>query len=81
MKTKISHTYENFNEENRLQDTYLDGTDLTFTTLEHGGEFPDCMPQAIEVKDSHGRSAIYVLPLEGGKAVKSLGYNTERIED
>jgi hypothetical protein len=40
----------------------LNGEGLIFTTLEHGGDYPDTMPQAIEVRDAQGRSCIYVLP-------------------
>jgi hypothetical protein len=31
----------------RPQDPHLDGTGLRFETMEHGGEYPDTMPQAI----------------------------------
>jgi hypothetical protein len=33
---------------------------LRFETLEHGGEYPDTMPQAIKLIDAEGRSCIYV---------------------
>jgi hypothetical protein len=42
-------------------------------TLEHGGEYPDTMPQAIEVSDSEGRKALYVPLLRDGKVVRSTG--------
>jgi hypothetical protein len=29
-------------------------------TPEHGGEYPDTMPQAIEVTDAEGRTRVYV---------------------
>lgn len=45
---------------NRPQDPELDGTGLTFRALEHGGEYPDTMPQAIEVRDAEGRMRVYV---------------------
>jgi hypothetical protein len=48
----------------------MDGTDLTFETLEHGGEYPDTMPQAIRLTDAEGRSCIYV-PVTHGKVVDS----------
>ncbi|WP_316205325.1 hypothetical protein [Bradyrhizobium sp. SZCCHNS3004] len=52
-------------EEDRPQDLTLDGRDLRFQgyrikTLEQGGEYPDTMPQAIEVTDPAGRKALYV---------------------
>jgi hypothetical protein len=46
----------------RPQGPMLNGEGLIFTTLEHGGDYPDTMPQAIEVRDAQGRSCIYVLP-------------------
>jgi hypothetical protein len=45
----------------RPQDRTLDGRDLTFETLEHGGAEPDTMPNAIRITDREGRSAVYVL--------------------
>jgi hypothetical protein len=38
----------------------LDGTGLRFETMEHGGEYPDTMPQAIKLVDAEGRSCIFV---------------------
>jgi hypothetical protein len=38
----------------------MDGTGLRFETMEHGGEYPDTMPQAIKLVDSQG----YILDLE-----------------
>ena len=34
----------------------MDGTGLRFETIEHGGEYPDTMPQAIKLVDAEGRS-------------------------
>jgi hypothetical protein len=36
--------------EKRPQNPHLDGTGLTFETLEHGGDEPDTMPQAIMLR-------------------------------
>jgi hypothetical protein len=33
----------------RPQDPSMDGTGLRFETMEHGGEYPDTMPQAIKL--------------------------------
>jgi hypothetical protein len=60
----------------RPQDEYLDGHDMRFhgykiETLEQGGEFPDTMPQAIEVTDAEGRKALYVPLSRDGKVVHS----------
>jgi hypothetical protein len=30
----------------------MDGTDLRFETMDHGGEYPDTMPQAIKLIDA-----------------------------
>ena len=46
--------------EKRPQDPRMDGTGLRFETLDHGGEYPDTMPQAIKLTDAEGRSCIYV---------------------
>ena len=35
--------------EKRPQDSHGNGTGLVFETLEHGGEYPDSMPQPIRV--------------------------------
>ena len=52
----------------------MDGTGLRFETMEHGGEYPDTMPQAIKLIDAEGRSAIYVPIAQDGKVVESQGY-------
>jgi hypothetical protein len=52
----------------------MDGTGLRFETMEHGGEYPDTMPQAIKVVDAEGRSCIYVPITQDGKVVDSQGY-------
>ena len=38
----------------------MDGTGLRFETMEHGGEYPYTMPQAIKLIDAEERSAIHV---------------------
>jgi len=40
--------------EKRPQDPHMDGTGLRFETMEHGGEYPDTMPQAIKLIDAEG---------------------------
>jgi hypothetical protein len=47
----------------------MNGTGLRFETLEHGGEYPDTMPQAIKLTDALGRSCIYVPMTQDGKVV------------
>jgi hypothetical protein len=61
----------------RLQDPLMDGTGLRFETMEHGGEHPDTMPQAIKLIDAEGRSCIYVPITRDGKVVDSQGYTLE----
>jgi hypothetical protein len=57
----------------RPQDPHMDGTGLHFETLDHGGEYPDTMPQAIKLIDAEGRSCIYVPIMQNGKLVHSQG--------
>ena len=47
---------------------------LRFETMEHGGEFPDTMPQAIKLIDAQGRSCIYVPIMQDGRVVDSQGF-------
>ncbi|KKN77937.1 hypothetical protein LCGC14_0355020 [marine sediment metagenome] len=69
-----THQYEEMKEEMRPQDETMDGSGLTFETLEHGGEFPDTMPQAIKAQDAEGRWCLYLPAMENGKVVRSLSY-------
>jgi hypothetical protein len=75
--SKMTHEFEEMTPENRPQDPYGDGTGLVFETLEHGGEYPDSMPQAIRVADAEGRSCIYVPITVDGKVVDSKGFTLE----
>jgi hypothetical protein len=76
MKTTISHTFEAMTSDMRPQDPTLDGSTLKFETLEHGGDYPDTMPQAIRVSDAEGRSCVYVPVSVDGVLVKSYGFET-----
>jgi hypothetical protein len=51
----------------------LDGTGLRFETMDHGGEYPDAMPQAIRLTDADGRSCIYVPITQRDRVVDSAG--------
>jgi len=42
--------------------------------MEHGGEYPDPMPQAIKLIDAEGHSCIYVPMTQNGKVVDSQGF-------
>ena len=56
----------------RPQDPNLDGTGLRFKTLDHGGEYPDTMPQAIQVTDTSERTCLYVPVTQNGKVVDAV---------
>jgi hypothetical protein len=49
--------------------------------MEHGGEYPDAMPQAIRLIDAKGRSCIYVPITQDGKVVDSQGHAVEMQDD
>ena len=69
---KLTHKFEEMTPEKRPQDPSMNGTGLRFETMEHGGEYPDTMPQAIKVTDAEGRS----MPItQDGKVVDSYGYS------
>jgi hypothetical protein len=67
--------------ERRPQDPQMDGSGLRFETMDHGGEYPDDMPQAIILTDSDGRSCIYVPITQDGKVVDGQGYTTDNEDD
>jgi hypothetical protein len=48
--------------------------------MEHGGEYPDTMPQAIKLIDAEGRSCIYV-PITQDKVVDSYGFMLDPGDD
>jgi hypothetical protein len=70
---KLTRRFQELAAENRPQDPHMDGTGLQFETLEHGGAYPDTMPQAIKLIDAEGRSCIYVPITQDGKVVDSEG--------
>ena len=57
----------------RPQDPHGDGKGLRFEPGEHGGDYPDSMPQAITMIDAQGRWAVYVPLRIGGKIVVPVG--------
>jgi hypothetical protein len=57
---KLTHKFAEMTPDKRPQDPHMDGTGLRFETMEHGGEYPGTMPQAIKLTDAQGRSAVYV---------------------
>ena len=72
-----AHNYEEMTEDKRPQDEHMDGRGWKFETLEHGGEYPDMMPQAIRATDAQGRSCIYLPVTVNGKVVDSKGFVTD----
>ena len=71
---KLTHRFALLAAEKRPQDPQLDGAGLRFETMDHGGEYPDQMPQAIRLVDAEGRSCIYVPVMQNGKVVDCLGH-------
>jgi hypothetical protein len=74
MPMKLINKFRELTPEQRPQDPHLDGTGLRFETMDHGGEYPDTMPQAIKLVDVEGRSCIYVPISQDGRVVDSQGY-------
>lgn len=74
---KLIHRFKQLTSEKRPQDPHMDGTGLRFETFDHGGEYPDTMPQAIKVTDAEGRSCIYVPTTQDGKVVDSFGHELD----
>jgi len=70
---KLTHRFAEMTPNKRPQDPHMDGTGQRFETMEHGGDYPDTMPQAIKLIDAEGRSCIYVPIMQDGKVVDSQG--------
>jgi len=77
---KLTCRFARLSREKRPQDPHLDGTDLRFETMEHGGEYPDKMPQAIKLIDAEGRSCIYVPITQDGGVVDSEGHALDMLD-
>ena len=78
---KLTHKFAELTPERRPQDPHMNGTGLRFETMEHGGEYPDTMPQAIKLIDAKGRSCIYVPITQNGRVVDSHVYASDPDED
>jgi hypothetical protein len=78
---KFTSTFTLLAPDKRPQDPQMDGTGLHFETMDHGGEYPDAMPQAIKLTDAKGRSCIYLPVTQNGKVVDSLGYPLDPDDD
>ena len=70
---RLTHKFALLAPDGRPQDPQMDGSGLRFETMDHGGEYPDTMPQAIKLTDARGRSCIYVPITQDGKVVDSQG--------
>lgn len=77
----LIHFYRELPPERRPQDPTGDGAGWTFELLEHGGEYPDAIPQAIRATDAQGRSCVYVPIKEDGRVVDSCGFKLVKSED
>jgi hypothetical protein len=75
---KLIHEFEEMTPDKRPQDPKQDGSALRFEPLEHGGEYPDTMPQAVRITDTQGRSCTYVPIKVDGKVVVSKGFTLEQ---
>jgi hypothetical protein len=47
----------------------------------HGGEYPDTMPQAIELTDAEGHTCIYVPITQNDKVVDSQSFAFDAEDD
>jgi hypothetical protein len=78
---RLTHRFAPLAPERRPQDPELDGSGLRFETMDHGGEYPDAMPQAIRLIDAEGRSCIYVPIMQDGRVVDSQGHIVDLDDD
>lgn len=74
---RLTHKFALLTPEQRPQDPQLDGSGLRFETMDHGGEYPDTMPQAIKLTDAEGRSCVYVPITQNGRVVDSQGHTVD----
>lgn len=76
-----SHKFEEMTEARRPQDPEMNGAGLSIETFEHGGEYPDTMPQALKITDKDGNWCVYTPTSEDGKVVRSHGYELRMTGD
>ena len=77
----LIHFYQELPPERRPQDSTGDGAGWTFELLEHGGDYPEAMPQANRATDAQGRSCVYVPIKEDGRVVDSCGFKRVKSEN
>jgi hypothetical protein len=63
---KLTLKFAEMTPQKRPQDPHLDGTGLSFETLDHGGEYPDTMPQAIILTEG-SRPLLHLRPNHAGR--------------
>src|SRR3982074_539507 len=56
---KLMHKFARMTPEQRPQDPHMDGADLRFETMEHGGGSPHSQPQGTKRTDAPASSCIY----------------------
>ena len=78
---RLTRKFAALSPEKRPQDPELDGSRLRFETMDHGGEYPDAMPQAIKLIDAEGRSCIYVPIMQDGRVVDCHRHLTDLDDD
>jgi hypothetical protein len=78
---RLTRRFALLSPEKRPQDLQLDGSGLRFETMDHGGEYPDAMPQAIKLTDAEGRSCVYVPIMQDGRVVDCCGHPTDLDDD
>jgi hypothetical protein len=78
---RLTRKFAALSPEKRPQDLQLDGSGLRFETMDHGGEYPDTMPQAIKLIDAEGRSCIYVPIMQDGRVVDCQGHLADFDDD
>jgi hypothetical protein len=54
---KLTHKFAEMTPEKRPQDPRMDGTGPRFETMEHGGEYPETMPQSLGAERTPGPRA------------------------
>ena len=74
---KLTHKFAEMTPAKRPQDLHMDGSGLRFETMDHGGEYPDTIPQAIKLIDAEGRSCIYAPITQNGKMVDSQRFTLD----
>jgi hypothetical protein len=78
---KLTQKFPEMTPDKRPQDPHMNGAGLRFETMEHRGEYPDTMPQAINLIDAEGRFAIYVPITQDGNVVDSQGVVLDAEDD